>query len=135
MNVQMLKSKLHQACVTDGNVDYEGSLGIDVELMDAVGLFPYEKILVANLENGNRFETYAIEEAAGSRRIVINGAAAHLGSTGDRIIIMSFCSVPEAEVRAGRFHPKAIRLNEFNEPVERLAGLPITEEIVSMLEG
>ncbi len=62
MNVEMLRSKLHQACVTDSDVYYEGSLGIDIELMEAVGLLPYEKLLVSNMNNGARFETYAIAE-------------------------------------------------------------------------
>ena len=78
MKIKMLKSKLHQACVTDSNVEYEGSFGIDSELMDAVGFYPYEKVLIANIANGNRFETYVIPEAAGSRRMVLNGAAALL---------------------------------------------------------
>jgi aspartate 1-decarboxylase len=132
MMLQMLKSKLHQACVTDANVEYEGSLGIDVELMEAVGLYPYEKVLVANLSNGSRLETYAIPETFGSRRVVLNGAAAHHGAAGDRIIIMSFCHVSESDVRQGRHHPRIIRLDENNEPVKHLSPQR-TVEITSML--
>ena len=117
MKVQILKSKLHRACITDANVEYEGSLGIDSALMDAVGLLDYEQILVANLDNGSRLETYAIREAAGSRRIVLNGAAARLGSAGDRIIIMSFAWLDEAELRPGGFEPRIMRLDAANEPV------------------
>lgn len=117
MKIEMLKSKLHQACVTDGNVAYEGSLGIDIELMEAVGLFPYEKILVGNMNNGQRFETYAIAEPFGSRRIVLNGATARLGVPGDRIIIMSFCHLEEADVREGKHRPRVLRLDEHNEPI------------------
>ena len=117
MNIEMLKSKLHQACVTDANVQYEGSLGIDSELMEMVSLNPYEKILVSNIDNGQRFETYAIAAPFGSRSIVLNGAAARLGDAGDRIIIMSFASVAESDVRLGRHHPKVIRLDEHNEPI------------------
>lgn len=117
MKLEMLKSKLHQACVTAADVAYEGSLGIDTELMEAVGLYAYEKILVANIANGARFETYAIPEPFGSRRIVLNGAAARLGKAGDRIIIMSFCEVEEADVREGRYRPKVMRLDEHNDPV------------------
>lgn len=135
MNVQMLKSKLHQACVTDADVEYEGSFGIDIELMEAVGLYPYEKVLVANINNGNRLETYVIAEPFGSRRIVLNGAAARLGSVGDRVIIMSFCWVEEALVRGGKYRPRIIRLDKHNEPVQRLPSVPTTEEISSMLEG
>lgn len=135
MNVQMLKSKLHQACVTDADVEYEGSFGIDIELMEAVGLYPYEKVLVANINNGNRLETYVIAEPFGSRRIVLNGAAARLGSVGDRVIIMSFCWVAEAQVREGKYRPRIIRLDQHNEPVRRIPSAPTTEEIASMLEG
>lgn len=126
MTLMMLKSKLHEACVTQADLAYEGSLGIDVELMEMVGLHPYEKILVSNVNNGARFETYAIAEAFGSRRIVLNGAAARLGAVGDRIIIMSFAAVAEAEVTSGRHRPRIIRLDQHNEPVrmrtEELAG-------------
>ncbi len=135
MKVQMLKSKLHQACVTHADVEYAGSLGMDVELMEAVGLYPNEKVLVANINNGNRLETYAIAEPFGSRRIVLNGAAARLGSVGDRVIIMSFCWMEEADVRDGKYRPRVIRLDEHNEPVERIPVAPTTEEIASMLEG
>ena len=93
MKLEMLKSKLHEACITHADVAYEGSLGIDVELMEAVGIHPYEKILLANINNGSRLETYAIAEPFGSRHIVLNGAAARHGSVGDRVIIMSFCWV------------------------------------------
>jgi aspartate 1-decarboxylase len=127
MMLQMLKSKLHQARVTDANVQYEGSLGIDVELMEAVGLQPYEKVLVANINNGSRLETYAIPEAFGSRRIVLNGAAAHHGAAGDRIIVMSFCQVSENDVRQGRHQPRIMRLNENNEPVKYLTPQPTVE--------
>ncbi len=138
MKVEMLKSKLHQACVTHADVEYQGSLGIDVELMEAVGLYPYEKVLVSNINNGNRLETYAIAEPFGSRRIVMNGAAARLGSAGDRIIIMSFCHVSEVDVREGRHRPQVIRLDEHNEPVQRIRAATTRlrrVEIASMLEG
>ena len=115
--VEVLKSKLHQACITEADVEYEGSLGIDVELMKLVGLHPYEKVLVANITNGSRLETYVIAEPFGSRRIVLNGAAARLGSAGDRVIIMSFCHVPERDLREGLHRPRVRRLTEHNEPI------------------
>lgn len=129
MKVQMLKSKLHQARITDADVEYEGSLGIDVELMDAVGIHPYEKVLVSNINNGSRLETYAIPEAPGSRAIVLNGAAARLGAVGDRIIIMSFCWLDDADVRKSKHGPRIIRLDEHNEPLtepfpSEKAGIP-----------
>jgi len=135
MYVSLLKAKLHRACVTDANVAYEGSFGIDIELMEAVGLHPYEKVLVANLNGGARFETYAIPEPFGSRYMVANGAAAHLVSPGDRVIIMAFCQVEESVARDGKHRPRILRLNEHNEPITNLSRTPTTEEIASMLEG
>ncbi|MBN2082961.1 aspartate 1-decarboxylase [bacterium] len=115
MNVTLLKCKLHNAAVTAGDVNYQGSLGVSRELMKAVGLLPYEKILVANLTNGERLETYAIvEETPG--QIVLNGAAAHRGQVGDRVIIMSFAQLT---VEAAQAHqPRIAILNEHNEIIE-----------------
>lgn len=135
MKLEMLKSKLHQACVTHSDVYYEGSLGIDTELMEAVALYPHEKVLVSNMNNGSRFETYVIPEPFGSRRIILNGAAARLGAVGDRIIIMSFAWVSESDVREGRYRPRMYRLDEHNEPIHRIPTAPTTEEIASMIEG
>jgi aspartate 1-decarboxylase len=135
MKVQMLRAKLHQACITHSDVDYEGSLGIDIELMEAVGLYPYEKILVADINNGNRFETYAIPEPFGSRRMVLNGAAARLGSAGDRIIVMSFAWVEESQVRDGKHRPRVLRLNEHNDPIPRPSTASSPDEIAQMLES
>lgn len=134
MHVQMLKSKLHQACVTQSDVYYEGSLGIDIELMEAVGLHNHEKILVSNINNGSRLETYAIAEPFGSRRMVLNGAAARLGAVGDRIIIMAFAWVPQEDVLEGRHRARIIRLNEHNEPVQSIPP-SATDDIFSMLES
>lgn len=135
MKIEILRAKLHQACITHSDVNYEGSLGIDIELMEAVGLYPYEKILVANINNGSRLETYAIPEPFGSRRMVLNGAAARLGSVADRIIVMSFCHLDESEIREGKHRPKVLRLDERNEPIRRHPAAPTTDEIASMLEG
>ena len=90
MDVFLLKSKIHRATVTAGDVAYEGSLTIAGDLMDKVGLQEYEKILCGNLANGKRFETYAIRGASGSGDIIMNGAVAHLGKKGDLLTIMSF---------------------------------------------
>ena len=110
--IEVLKSKLHQARVTDGSIEYPGSLGISRELIAAVGFVPYEKILVANVENGERFETYVIEEERPGR-IVLNGAAAHLGKRGDRLIIMSFAEIDAAEAHLHK--PKVAVLGEQNQ--------------------
>ena len=135
MRLLMLKAKLHDARVTHADVNYEGSFGIDIELMEAVGLYPYEKVLVANIDTGARFETYAIPEPFGSRRIVLNGAAARLGAIGHRVIIMCFCMVEESIVQEGRHRPRVMRLDEHNQPIPSTSGALTTEEITSMIEG
>ncbi len=114
MQYQLLKSKLHAARVTGSALDYEGSLTIDENLMQAIDLLPYEKILVANMENANRFETYVIKGTAGSGEICLNGATARLGTVGDRLIIFSFCTLPESEAR--NYQPRVLRLDERNRP-------------------
>lgn len=104
----MLKSKLHRAKVTDSDLNYEGSIGIDRDWMDQVGLLPYEQVDVANIANGARFTTYVIEEERGSEKIVINGAAAHLVDIGDLVIIMGYAQFDEEEVKSHA--PKVVRL-------------------------
>src|SRR5215475_10791139 len=93
MQVFLLKSKIHRATITDGNLKYEGSLTIASDLMEKCGMLPYERILCSNMANGNRFETYAIPGDPGSGQIVLNGAAAFKGEKGDLLTIMSFTSV------------------------------------------
>jgi aspartate 1-decarboxylase len=117
MQFHLLKSKIHRAKVTAGNVRYEGSLGIDQDLMDLAGLLPYERILCGNMANGARFETYAIPAERGSRAIVLNGAVAHLGKRGDRITIMSFAAVPRRKAR--KWAPRIIVLDAKNEVINR----------------
>ncbi len=93
MQVTMFRAKLHQARVTEADLNYEGSIGIDTDLLRAAAMFPYEKVLVVDIENGERFETYIIPAAAGSRTISVNGAAARLVHPNDRLIVMSFVHV------------------------------------------
>ena len=112
MLVHILKSKIHRAQVTAGDLNYEGSLGIARDLMDKVGLLPYERILCGNMSNGERFETYAIPAKAGSGQIILNGATARLGRPGDRLTIMSFAAVEEAEAKTWK--PRVIVLGEKN---------------------
>jgi len=111
----VLKSKLHRAVVTESELEYEGSMGIDRQLMDDVRIIPYERILVANLANGERFETYAIPAERGSGTICLNGATAHKGSVGDRVIIFTFCQLTEEELASHR--PLVYVLDENNEPI------------------
>ncbi len=106
----MLKSKIHRARVTDANIDYEGSITIDKELMEAADILPYEQVEVLNINNGARFSTYAIVGEKGE--ICINGAAARLAIKGDLVIILSYCHVPDEE--AHNIVPKLIHVNEKN---------------------
>ena len=99
MQLTLLKSKLHRIRVTEACLDYEGSLTLDPDDMEAVGIVPYEKILCADVENGNRFETYAIAGARGSHVCCLNGAAAHQGRVGDRLIVMAFGRLAAEEAR------------------------------------
>lgn len=115
MDLIMLKSKLHRAKVTESVLEYEGSLAVDRDLLDAVKIRPYEKIMVSVLENGNRFETYAIPAERGSRTFGLNGPTAHLASVGDHIVVFAFASVPESEVPAHK--PLILILDEDNRPV------------------
>jgi aspartate 1-decarboxylase len=112
MEVYLLKSKIHRAQVTGASVNYEGSLTIAADLMEKVGLLPYERILCSNLANGSRFETYAIPGNPRSGEIVLNGATAHLGKAGDRLTIMSFTSLQSSEAR--QWQPRVIVLGESN---------------------
>ena len=104
MQLALLKSKIHRATVTGASLDYEGSLTISADLAQLVGLIPYEKILVSNLNNGERFETYAIFGEARQGIIELNGATAHLGEIGDRLTIMSFARYTPEE--AGLHAPR-----------------------------
>ncbi len=113
MNVIMLKSKLHAARVTAVEKDYEGSMAIDRDLMDHARIHPFEKILVANVSNGERFETYAIPADSGSKKISLNGATAFKGSVGDTLIIFTFAVIDEADAKTHK--PLILILDENNE--------------------
>ncbi len=96
---QMLKSKIHRAVVTEADLNYVGSITIDEELMEEADILENEKVLVLNIDNGARFETYAMTGKRGSREICINGAAARLVQIGDKIIIMAFGIYDEEEIK------------------------------------
>lgn len=102
MLIKLLKSKLHHATVTQTDVNYHGSITIDADLLRASGLLPNEAVIVADCENGNRFETYVIEGASGSGVIGINGAAARLSQVGHRVIVMSFVQATREEAERHR---------------------------------
>jgi aspartate 1-decarboxylase len=97
-----LSAKIHRATVTDASVDYEGSLAVSTDLLEAAGMHPGEKILVGVLNTGARFETYLIPAPAGQGAIILNGATAHLGKKGDQITIMAFAQISPEEIRGHR---------------------------------
>ncbi len=121
MQITLLKSKLHRATVTGACVDYEGSLTISEDIAERVGLLPYERILVGNMANGARFETYVIYGPRGAGVIELNGATAHLGGPGDRLTIMSFGQFTPEE--AVRHCPRVAVLDENNAIVRYEAGV------------
>ena len=107
-----LKSKLHRATVTSVDLNYEGSLGVDADLMRAANILPYELVQVYNINNGERFETYVIEEAAGSGTVALKGAAARKGARGDLIIVTCFTTLDDKDV--GDFKPAIILIDDNN---------------------
>jgi aspartate 1-decarboxylase len=109
----MLKSKIHRATVIEADLHYEGSLSVDRNLMDAVGLSPYERVNIYNINNGERFDTYLIEGEAGSGMIGLNGAAARKGMVGDLIIIVSYALYSPEEL-AG-YKPRIVVLDKGNQ--------------------
>ncbi len=117
MKLHILKSKIHNAIVTSGDLEYEGSITIDSELLEMVDMIPNEKVLVVNNNNGERFETYIIKGAHGSREIQLNGAAARCALVGDEIIIMTFAVMEEAEAR--KFKPMVLIVDRENNPKSR----------------
>ena len=118
MQLKVLRSKLHLATVTRSDLYYHGSLTIDPDLMDAVGLLPYEAILVSNVATGDRAETYILPGTRGSGAIELNGAMARLGAVGDRVIIMAFAQLDAAEVDTHR--PRVVALDSKNQIAERI---------------
>lgn len=116
MFVKILKSKLHRARVTDAKLHYPGSIAIDSALMEAAGILPYELVLVADVTNGNRLETYVVPAEAGSGEIVILGAAAQLIHPKDIVIILGFSYVTPDEAKS--FKPSVVVLDENNKIVK-----------------
>lgn len=112
MHRTLLKSKIHRATVTDANVDYEGSISIDRDLMDLADLQEYEQVHIYNISNGNRFSTYVIEGERKSGDVCINGAAAHLAKRGDLVIIANYASYSGNE--ASLHKPKLVYVNKDN---------------------
>jgi len=120
---EVLRSKIHRAWVTDANPDYVGSILIDEDLMDKVDLWEFEKVLICDVTNGNRFETYAIPGERGSGVCSVQGAAARLSAKGDCVIIMSF------EVTEEPANPQMILVDQKNRFVEYLDGAKHVQQI------
>lgn len=116
MFITMMKSKIHRAKVTEANLDYIGSITIDEDLIDAVGLLPNEKVQIVNNNNGARFETYVIAGARGSGTICLNGAAARLVQVGDTVIIIAYALMTPEEAKVHQ--PKVAFIGEQNKIVE-----------------
>lgn len=112
MTLEMLKSKIHRAIVTQAELNYVGSITIDERLMEAAGIYEYEKVQIADVDNGARFETYVIAGQAGSGTICLNGAAARMVSTGDKVIIMCYAGMMPEERKENP--PKVVFVDESN---------------------
>lgn len=123
MQSTMLKAKLHQAQVTHAELEYEGSCAIDGDMLDMAGIREYEQIQIYNLNNGERFTTYAIRGESGSRMISVNGAAAHKAAVGDRVIICAYAEYSTAELI--NFKPRLIYLGPDNEITRSSNAIPV----------
>jgi aspartate 1-decarboxylase len=111
----MLLAKVHRATVTDANLNYEGSLTLDRDLMDAAGMLPYEQVQVLDVDNGSRLTTYLIEGDRSSGQVIINGAAARLVSPGDKVIIVAYAEMEDEEARSHT--PRVVLVDGANRPV------------------
>ena len=116
MQISMLKSKIHRAVVTQAELNYVVSVTIDEDLMDAAGLFEYERVHIVNVNSGSRIETYVIAGERGSGVICLNGAAARSGQKGDLVIIMAYANMTPEEIKAHR--PKVVFVGDNNEIVQ-----------------
>lgn len=123
MQLTLLKAKLHRACVTHAELDYEGSCAIDADLLALAGILEYEQIQIYNVTGGERFTTYAIRAEAGSRIVSVNGAAAHKARPGDRVIICAYGAMGEQEARLHK--PRLVYLDEANRVTRTANAIPV----------
>jgi aspartate 1-decarboxylase len=114
MQLTLLKGKIHRAAVTQCDLNYEGSISVDAALMERAGILPHEQVDVLNINNGERFTTYAIPAPAGSGTIGVNGAAARLAQKGDLVIIIAYARMEEAEAKS--FQPRVVLVDAANRP-------------------
>jgi aspartate 1-decarboxylase len=129
---RMLKSKIHRATVTDANLNYEGSITIDTDLLDLADIRPYEQVFVVNINTGARFETYAIEGPAGHGDMCLNGAAARLAERGDLIIVMTYAEYTDAELHG--HDPIVVHVDAHNRPIHETTS-PIPATVPTDWEG
>lgn len=115
MNIYMLKSKIHRATLTGTHLDYDGSISIDTDLLEASGILNGEQVHVVNLNNGSRLVTYVIESEKGSGTIMLNGPAARLGLKGDKVVIISYCQMNEDEAKS--YKPTVVKVDEKNRQI------------------
>jgi aspartate 1-decarboxylase len=125
----MCKGKIHRATVTQANLNYVGSITIDLDLLEASDIYPYEKVQVVNISNGSRLETYAIAGARGSGVICLNGAAARLNSEGDLVIIISYAQYDEQEIRS--LTPRIVFVDASNR-ISEVKHVPLNEMLAEM---
>lgn len=116
MDIEVMRTKIHRATVTEADLHYRGSITIDAKLMDEAGLYEYERVQVLDINNGERFETYTIKGEAGSGTICLNGAAARRVEVDDKVIIIAYTRLPESE--AGNHVPTVVHVDEENRPTE-----------------
>ncbi|HEY3140719.1 MAG TPA: aspartate 1-decarboxylase [Acidimicrobiales bacterium] len=114
----MLKSKIHRATVTDANLHYVGSITVDPDLLDAADIMEHEQVAVVDIDNGARFETYAINGTRGSGAMCLNGAAARLVQPGDRIIVISYADYEPAEL--GNYRPRIVHVDAANREIDEV---------------
>lgn len=115
MDIEMLCGKIHRATVTQADLNYVGSITVDIDLLEQAGIAEYQKVEIADIDNGNRLETYTIAGERGSGIICLNGAAARLVSPNDKIIIMAYCRVPQTEAKNHK--PKVVFVGDHNEVI------------------
>jgi len=115
MKRTMMSGKIHRATITEANVDYEGSISVDSDLIRSAGMLPFEQVHVVDVNNGARLVTYLIEAEAGSGKVIMNGAAALLVSQGDKVIIISYAQMKDSE--ASDHNPKVVLVDDSNRPV------------------
>lgn len=126
MLLNLLKAKIHRAFVTEANLNYEGSITIDKNILEASGIYAHEQVHICNIDNGQRFVTYVIEGTPGSGAMCVNGAAARLVSPGDRIIVITYCHATPEEAKTHR--PRVVLMGDKNtikEAYNLKPGVPI----------